>query len=40
MRLSIALAVTGIELKRETLKRDASQVKNLMKNIIVEKVNA
>ena len=40
MRLSIALAVTGIELKRETLKRDVSQVKTQMKNILVEKVNA
>ncbi len=40
MRLSIALASTGIELKRETLKRDTSQVKTRMKNIEVEKINA
>lgn len=40
MRLSIALAVTGIELKRETLKRDTSQIKTKMRTIEVEKTNA
>lgn len=39
MRLSIALAVTGIELKRETLKRDTSQIKTKMRTIEVEKTN-
>lgn len=40
MRLSIALAITAVDLKKKTFNRDAGQVKNLIQGIKVEKSNA
>lgn len=40
MRLSIALAASEVPLDRATMKRDASEIKNRMKDIRVERFNA
>lgn len=40
MRLSIALAASEVPLNRATMKRDAAEIKNRMKDIRVERINA
>lgn len=39
MSLQIALAASSLELKKETLNRDASEIKAKIKNIEIEKIN-